>query len=69
MPRPRLPEMTLELRDHAHARPRAPDERHDPARPATVQPVGQLVQDLVGGRVIRLAHVAEAARRSRKRAP
>ena len=53
--------MTLELRDHAHARPRAPDQRHDPARPATVEPEGQLVEDLVGRCVIRLAHVAEPA--------
>ena len=53
--------MALELRDHAHARPRAPDERDDPAGPAPVEPEGQLVEDLVGRGVIRLADVAEAA--------
>ena len=61
-------QVALELRDHAHARPGPPDHRDDAARPAPVQPVSQLVEDLVGRRIIRLAHVAEPARRSRRRA-
>ena len=55
-------EMTLELGDHAHARPRAPDERDDAAGPATIEPEGQLVENLVRGSVIRLADIAEPPR-------
>ena len=38
MPRPAAAEVPLEVGDHADARPRAPDHRDDPARPAAVEP-------------------------------
>ena len=54
-------EVPFEVGDHPDARPRAPDHRDDPARPAAVEPDRQLVQGLVGRRVVGLAPVAEPA--------
>ncbi len=46
--------------DHA-ACPRAPVDRHDSSRPAAVQLVGELAEDLARRRVVRLAAIAEPA--------